>query len=144
MYHALLKFSVMIMKKNNMTTTLVIIVFQVWGIWEIRWQLFPIVKKNGKKNVKQTLSLRIFSWNSFLSFVSSKSKKFILLVNNYRDCKNSEPEGCCEAQVCLWWFFPCTFSLYWAPFVLCSSAGHQPNSSCLVAAATLALSLKRF
>lgn len=111
MYNALLKLSLMIMKKINVTTTLVINFFQVWGIWGIWWQLFPIVKKNVKKNVKQKLSLKIFSWNYFLPFISSKSKKFVLLANNYRDCKNSEPEGCCKAQVCLWRSFACTFSL---------------------------------
>lgn len=101
----------MTMKKIYVTTPLVIIFFQVWGIWEIWGQLFPIVKKNLKKNAKQKQSLPIFSWKAFLPFISSKSKRFVLLENNYRDCKNSELESCWEAQVFLWWSFACPFSL---------------------------------
>lgn len=98
-------------EKINVTTTLVIIFFQVWGIWEMWGELFPIVKKSWEKNAKQKLSLQIFSWNAFLPFISSKSKRFVLLENNYRDCKNSELESCQEAQVWLWRSFGCTFSL---------------------------------
>lgn len=63
-------------EKINVTATLVIIVFQVWGIREIWGQLFPIVRKNWKTNVKQNLFLQIFSWMLFPFSFLQKAKGF--------------------------------------------------------------------
>lgn len=98
-------------EKINVTTILVIVFFQVWGIWEIWGQVFPIAERKWKKNIKRKLSPQIFSWNAFLPFISSKSKSLFCWKTITRECRNSELESCWEAQVCLWWSFACTFSL---------------------------------
>lgn len=119
-----------------MTKTLVIICFQVWGIWEMWGQIFPIVRGNWENNAKWELSLQISSWEAFLPFIPPKSKRFVLLENNYRDCLQElwtlkavrRPGNPCDGPLPS--HFLCLLSIFWP-----LSAKRQPNYSCLVMAA---------